>query len=106
MSPSDIHSATANIFSLLAAIGGGGAFNIGILFGWEKWRARRKGKQEGTMEQKVKNLEDWRAEDREVINGFKDTLESISSQTNKLALQFAAYTQIANGVDYRKRGES
>lgn len=106
MSPSDIHSATISVNYLIGAITGGGVFNLSLIAGWEKWRAWRKGKQEGTMEQKMKDLEEKNKEDREVIRGFKETLENISREVSGLAVRMAAFTGVANGIDYRRKGES
>lgn len=104
MSPSGIQSATTSVSYLIGAIGGSGVLNLSLIVGWEKWKARRKGKEEGIMEQKMKELETKHTEDRETIKGFKETLERISAEVSGLAVRMAAFTGVANGIDYRKGG--
>lgn len=104
MSPSDIHSATSNISYFLGYIGSAGALNLGTIIGWEKWKARRRGREEGTMEQKMRDLEEKRSEDRKTIEGYGKSLEKIAEDVGALARQIAAFTGVANGIDYRKGG--
>lgn len=104
MSPSDVHSATSSISYLLGWIGVSGLLQIGIIWLHDRRRVKREGKKEGAMAEKIKTLETERIADRRIMENYGKALERIANEIGALGRQFAAFSGVANGIDYRKEG--